>query len=349
MAQLIGWKPRFSHVRVASYRLRCLNPLTSLRARGWPIELYRKDHSSKYKAIVYSKVFDRETYKEALSLKEAGARIGFDLCDNYFYTANDSTLWRQVGDDVRRMIEIANEVVASSHALADEIVRQVRISKAITVIGDGVESEINVSGISRWERDWYHFQTNRFLRRIEAQKANGIIPLVWFGNHGSPQAEGGMADLLKIRTALEFICKQFPISLTVISNARDQFQQQIQMWDIPTTYVEWNPVSFLPILRAHCIAVIPITCNPFTRCKTNNRLTLALHCGLAVVADSIPSFLEFSESCFLDNWKDGLVTYLRNPDLRQKHVDAARRAIEKSWTTKTIADQWELFFRTLLV
>jgi hypothetical protein len=348
MAHLIGWKPRFSDVRVASYRLRCLNPLISLRARGLPIELYSQKHSNRYKAVVYSKVYDRETYQEALSLKQDGVRIGFDLCDNHFYSTNDSNFWRQAGNDICRMIGIADDVVASSQALADEIERQVPVSKSITVIGDGVESEINLSGISQWKRGWYHFRTTGLLRQIQAKKANGIVPLVWFGNHGSPQAEGGMGDLLKIRTLLEFVSRQFPISLTVISNSKNKFLQHIQSWSIPTTYVEWDPVSFLPILRSHCIAVIPIASNPFTRCKTNNRLALALHCGLAVVADSVPSFLEFSESCFLDNWKDGLVTYLQNPDLRQKHVAAGQAVIEKSWTTEKIADQWELFFRNLL-
>jgi hypothetical protein len=348
MVQLIGWKPRFSDIRVASYRLRCLNPLISLRARGLPIELYSQKHSNKYKAVVYSKVYDRETYQEALSLKQGGVRIGFDLCDNHFYSANDSNFWRQAGNDIRRMIGIADEVVASSQALADEIGLQIPVSKSITVIGEGVESEINLSGISLSERGWYRFRTNRLLRQIQTKKANGIVALVWFGNHGSPQAEGGMADLLKIRPVLESIGRQFPISLTVISNSRDKFQQKIQPWAIPTSYVEWNPVSFLPMLRAHCIAVIPITSNPFTRCKTNNRLTLALHCGLGVVADSIPSFLEFSELCFLDNWQEGLVSYLVNPDLRQKHVAAAQAVIDRSWTTETIADRWELFFRSLL-
>jgi len=348
MSHLIGWKPRFLDIRVASYRLRCLNPLTVLRNRGLPVELFRHEHSKAYRAIVYSKLYGRETYEEAQSLKQTGVRIGFDLCDNHFYSAWNSPTSRQLGDDVRRMIEVADGVAASSQELAGEMMRQATVKKPITVIGDGVESEIDVSDFSPWQRAWHRLFSKHLLRQIESMKAKGTIPLVWFGNHGSPETEGGMLDLLKIRAVLESIGRRFPISLTVVSNARDKFRRQIQPWALPTTYVEWSPISFLPILRAHSIAVIPITANPFTRCKTSNRLALAIHCGLAMVADSIPSFRDFSESCFLDNWNDGLLAYLQNPGLRQRHLEAGRAVIEKSFTGEKIADQWELFFQNLL-
>src|SRR5262245_6367626 len=348
MDHSIGWKPRFHDITVASYRLRCLNPLRQLRARGLPVELFRTDHLKMYRGVVYSKLYDRKTYEEAVALKRRGVRIAFDLCDNHFHSAHDSEFWRSVEDDLRRMLRVADEVVASSEALADEIRRQVEGTRKITVIGDGVESEIDVSTVSRWKQAWYRFRTARLVRQIQSQKTTGRIPIVWFGYHGSSRAEGGMLDLLKVRSLLESISPRFPIRLTVISNSKHKFLEHIRPWSIPTVFVQWDPISFLPILRSHYIAVLPIARNPFTRCKTNNRLALALNCGLAVVADSIPSFLAFSEACFLDNWEAGLEAYLGNQNLRRDHVLAGQSIIAKSWTTEKIADRWQALLNRLV-
>src|SRR3546814_1225627 len=70
-------------------------------------------------------------------------------------------------------------------------------------------------------------------------------------------------------------------------------------WSVPTQYVEWDLKSSARIIAEHDVAVIPVVSNPYTVCKTNNRLVFALHLGLPVVADPIPSYQAFSEACVL--------------------------------------------------
>src|SRR6266705_3536036 len=126
-----------------------------------------------------------------------------------------------------------------------------------------------------------------------------------------------------------------------------RYHKAIEPWSISTRYLAWHPETFFPALRAHAVAVIPISVNPFTRCKSNNRVALSLHMGLAVVADSIPSYLAFGEACYLDAWETGLETYLSNPDLRGRHVEIGRAIIAQDWTLARIADRWHDLFGRL--
>ena len=52
--------------------------------------------------------------------------------------------------------------------------------------------------------------------------------------------------------------------------------------------------------------VVPISPNPFTRCKSANRPALALAAGVPVVADAIPSYRELAPYLTLDDWAGGL-------------------------------------------
>jgi len=176
----------------------------------------------------------------------------------------------------------------------------------------------------------------------------GRTSMVWFGIHGGDNAEFGMTDLLKLRHLMEALDRRFPLSLSVISNCREKYDAAIRPWSIPTRYLEWHPVTFLPALKAHGVAVIPISPNPFTLCKTNNRMALSIHAGVAVVADAIPSYRAFSEACYLDDWEAGLERYLSDPDLRRRHVEIGQAIIAREWTIAHIADQWQEFFNGLL-
>lgn len=101
---------------------------------------------------------------------------------------------------------------------------------------------------------------------------------------------------------------------------------------IPTRYLGWSRATFLAALKLHDVAVIPVARTPYTDCKSNNRLLLALQCGLAVCASRIPSYAEFADVCELDNWEAGLEAYLRSPARRQQHVARAQQMIQAHWT-----------------
>jgi hypothetical protein len=75
---------------------------------------------------------------------------------------------------------------------------------------------------------------------------------------------------------------------------------------------------------------------------------MSLYAGLAVVADSIPSYQPFAGACYLDDWQRGLESYLSNPELRRHDVEIGRWIVAREWTLNHIADQWQEFFDRLL-
>jgi hypothetical protein len=334
---------------VASARIRCMNPLGELQRRGFPVELFRPDHASSYQVVVYSKLYDEASYKEAQQLRAQGVRVVVDLCDNHFYNPGGVPELTRAGLELRRMLRLADHLIASTPELAAVMATEVDGNPPVTVIGDAVEETIQ--GVERPSLlRWVHRgRLRRLLTRLQRERAAGVeASLVWFGIHGGPHHEHGMADLQRIRPILEAIHRQHRLQLTVISNSRSKFASLIAPWSLPTHYLEWSPTTFLDALRAHDIALIPVTQNPFTTCKSNNRLATALSMGLAVVADAIPSYREFGETCRLDDWHQGLLEYVTDPDLRLRHAAGGRQYVLRKYSLSRIADDWERLFSAVL-
>lgn len=344
---LVGWKPRTGDARIPSVRIRCLSPLRELQGRGYPVELYDPRRPDRYSAVVYSKLYDDASYGEALALKARGTRIIFDLCDNHFYNPRDLLRLQRAGEQARRMMAISDHLVASTEAMADVMRGELTEARAIAVIGDAVEEDFRGVPLSPVHRLWARWQWRRVRASLDAAGPPGAR-LVWFGVHGGPGAEHGMLDLPRIEPLLTRLAERFPLSLTVISNSRRKYGATIRRWAIPTRYLEWSPETFLPALHAHDIAVLPVNPNPFTLCKSNNRVALALQAGLAVVADAIPSYRDFAGACFLDDWESGLTTYLSDPTVRRQHSALGREIISACWSMPVIADQWQALFTSVL-
>jgi hypothetical protein len=271
-----------------------------------------------------------------------------DLCDNHFYNPGDVPELAQAGAELRRMLRLADHLIASTPEVAALMVAQADVDVPVTVIGDAIEESILDAKQPSPVR-WLHQRRLRsLLAKLEHERAAGVeASLVWFGIHGGPHHEHGMSDLQRIRPVLETIHRRHKLQLTVISNSRSKFASLIAPWSIATHYLEWSPTTFLDALRAHDVAVIPVTQNPFTRCKSNNRLATALSVGLAVVADSIPSYGEFGQVCRLDNWDQGIIDYVRDPDLRQRHAAEGRQYVLRKYSLERIADDWERLFRAI--
>jgi len=348
MTLCIAWKPRYSDPRVASTRIRCLNPLNELQSLGYPVELFDRRRSDEYAAVVYSKLYDDATYREAMALQRRGARIVLDLCDNHFYNPHGLRSLSKSRVQLTRMMALADELVASTPALSEAMRAELPGAKNITVIEDAVETAICGVPSSFWDHWREQRQLAKLVRALEQGKRNGRTPLVWFGIHGGPNADYGMLDLLKIRALLEQMNRTWPLSLTVISNSKRKYDRSVKGWSLPTYYLNWRAETLFPALRLHTIAVIPISENPFTRCKSNNRLALSLSQGLAVVADSIPSYRDFAEVCFLDEWRVGLERYLSDADLRRRHVERGQALVASEWSIGRIAAKWRRFFDGLL-
>jgi hypothetical protein len=217
----------------------------------------------------------------------------------------------------------------------------------VSIIGDAVEKYPIPLTVPLW-RSWTgSIKARRWTQKIRAQRSQGRHPVVWFGNRGNAHA-GGIRDIAKIRGTLEAVNREVPLVLTVVSNDRRAYREVVEGWSVPTQYVEWDLMSSATIIAEHDVALIPVVANPITTCKTNNRLVFALHLGVPVVADSIPSYRAFSDACVLDDWEAGLRGYLLDSTLRERHLAAGRAIIEKNWTIDTMAAQWATLFDSVL-
>ena len=86
--------------------------------------------------------------------------------------------------------------------------------------------------------------------------------------------------------------------------------------------------------------MIPVSLNAFTACKSSNRVTRALHSGLAVVADAVPSYESYRTACELDNWEVGLRRYLADPEARRRDVERGRAIVEREATLERVTACW---------
>jgi hypothetical protein len=362
--RLIAWQPHSVNPIMAGVRYRCLNPLRHLRARRYPVELFEPAHAERYSAVVIQALCCRadparpHTTGDALietvrGLQRRGVSILVDECDNHFHNPKGDPSWAATAARIGELFGLADHLVASTDAIAEVMRANADAAKPVTVIGDGAETSQDVHHEPRlrrwlsWQRKLAWLRQQRLLRAIRAEKAAGVTQLVWFGNHGTSYAHGGMLDLLKVRALVESLHARQALSLTVISNSEQKYRETIEPWKVPTRYVDWDRVTFLGTLREHHIALIPIEVDAFTRCKSNNRVALALHEGLAVVADAIPSYEVFRGAAALDDWERGLAAYVGSPTLRAEHVRAGQAEIQRHWTTERIASRWAQLFDSL--
>ncbi|MDT8388238.1 MAG: hypothetical protein RQ736_12040 [Thiogranum sp.] len=334
----IGWKPQNYESRVASVRIRCLNSIRELRAQGFPVELYRDRHQKTYKSVVFSKAYNARDIELAERLKSRGTRIIFDLCDNHFLLSDERV------DRLARMFAIADCWVVSSQAMADVVRRKFDSTKPLWVIEDAVEEHLNGQLLDvrgRLQARWQLRGLRGFLDSVANRKA---VHLVWFGNHKASYGDSGLAHVRKLRPLLEKLHVRRPLTVSVISNSRDAFNEVFRDWKIPVYYIDWSAHTFLAALKLHDVAVIPIDVNEFTEVKTNNRIALSLNQGLGVVADSIPSYRVFSDCSFLDNWEQGLTAYMDHPQIIEEHVRCARHLIHEQFSIPVIAARWRSLF-----
>jgi glycosyltransferase involved in cell wall biosynthesis len=329
---VIGWKPQFNDAKVASVRLRCLNPLAELRRRNFPVELFSPERFSSYSAVIFSKSYDEKSYDLAVELKQRGKRVIFDICDNHFYNPYNLVKFHYVRMRLLKMLNLADHVITSTETLAKVLSEELAFQTEPTVIGDAIEKDDFLL-----PRSWLRGVLGRASgERISRSKTN----ILWYGVHGGENAPYGMLDILNVKEILVRLGREFPIRLVVVSNSKQKYRKHIRKLPIESTYYQWGYLPFREILHRCHINIIPITLNPFTVCKSNNRLALALYEGVPTVADEIPSYRDLASFCVLNDWERGLRLYLSDGAIGRNHVKRAKAHIENHYTIERIADQW---------
>jgi hypothetical protein len=326
----VRWVVAAADPKIASVRIRALAVIRELQRTGIDADIIAD--REKPSVVVFCKTYRRKDIELAYRLRRAGTVVIFDLCDNHF------VLGGELASQLKDMMKAADLWVFSTHALQKLAVHYVGEDRGSRVIPDAVEEDQRA-----WERNalralWQEYEMRLWQRR-RLQRGSAAARLIWFGNHAGSISRSGMAHLATVRLTLEQCARDHAATLTVVSNSRATYRQVTQGWHIPTSYFEWNLSTFLRVLRMHSIAVIPFADGEFDSVKSNNRLALCLYHGVAVVADRIPSYDEFADCAMLDNWR-GVDMYLRDDDLRKRHVIAGHARVAENYDMQRIGALW---------
>lgn len=312
MTWSVGWKPFTRRRDVASVRLRSRLPAKLLGDVGWETGLY--EPGRRYDAVVFQKAYENSDIDLAQSLARSGVRTVFDLCDNHFDNAPE--------ERVRRLTEMMASVdvlTVSTPVLAELVPRPDAM-----VIPDALD--IPHRGIS--------------LRRRTSRRPS----VVWYGVAGTTDRRAGLVDLERILPDLAAAGAR----LTVITNSREAYNLHVAGGPVRSRYIRWRKSTFSSAFRGHDACVLPVSDNPFTRCKSNNRLALALMLGVPVIADPIPSYLEFADHVMFDDWQASLDAYARDVALRERHLDGGQRLIRARYSNEVVAARWASVLEDLI-
>lgn len=329
----IAWKPFSANADKASARLRSLLPCQYLREAGWRCEIFEPANVASYELVIFQKAYDEESIMLAQSLRDRGVKTVFDLSDNHFFNPDDVPALRERAERLRRMIKAVDAVSVSTPELGKLIEHG-----DCVVIDDVVEAPPgNVFSLLSCAGDW--------LTNIGSARP---LRIVWYGNAGPDGPTFGLSHLPRVLPHLEALSTQTDIELTVISNSEELFRKHLGKVSFPVRYFEWNYKTFPRIFRRQDVCIIPVAANPFTACKTNNRLVLSLLMGVPVIADPIPSYEEFRDFVLFSDWTNSLRTYATDRNLRRDHVRRAQRYIRAKCNKERVVSQWSALFERML-
>lgn len=307
------WVPTAPTESVASARLRCFRPAAALAAVGWDSAVLAGRRPVRTDVVVFQKAYSSRHLTLAARLRRRGTAVVLDLCDNHFHNPGDDPALSQRADRLRSMIGLAHVVTASTPAMADLVNH-----RCVYVVDDALDVE----------------------RPVRSPAAVPGHQLVWFGNAGSEKEQFGMGELGAIVGDLELLARCADFELVVLSNSREAFEHHLGRARLRARYEPWTPGSVGSVLGSADVAVLPITSNPFTRCKTSNRVVTALQHGLAVVAGRIPSYDEFAPYLRFGDWTENVAAYLAHGRLRTHDVARGQAYISRRFPPALMVDQW---------
>jgi hypothetical protein len=323
---LVGWKPKSDDTSVASVRFRCLTPLNELKRTGFGVELYspEKDAAGAYSAVIFSKLYGQRDQQTAASLRRRGVKTILDVCDNHFYNPFDLPDYRRAAIDLRQMARLVDRVVCCSQHLAGVVAKESGLDLAPLIVGDAVEAMT----LPPDSRDPF------------VPPAGDPFRIVWFGSHGSPNAPSGMEDLLLISKHLEKAAKVRACELVVISNKQQKFEALKSTLPIPSRYVEWADGALMTEFSRANLVVVPVNSNPFTKCKSNNRVATALWYGLPTIADRVPAYDDLAEFAVIGDWEFGFEQAIATSREMQVRTAAGASYVRAHFGNRQIAAEW---------
>lgn len=335
---------------LASTRYRAMAPAIGLEQAGYACTVTDRTISDadlrQCAAIIFAKALRTEDVALAERANALGAPVLLDICDHMFFDAYGGGKGAQYAAAYRSMASLAKATVTTTTPLAD-ILRDLAPQTPIEIIPDYEETPASVAKIAARARQWRPPTWRQRVRDLVLPHTPKQAPLVsanpivaWFGNHGAPHSDFGMAALAALLPALANVAKTHPFTLLVISNSRAKFDQLFADAPFQAIYREWTPDGVFALIDRATISLMPMPLEPFTRCKSANRIVLALSRGSAVIADDFPALADFKDCIEIADWENALRRYLSDEPLRRTHVAEGRRIIAEHYAAPTVARQW---------
>jgi len=331
MTPKVAWIPA-ADINRAGSRLRAFLPCRYLKQAGYDCEIFKSKNSTQYDLVIFQKAYSPQHRSLAETLQCQGVKIALDLCDNDLYELNNQT-WKTRGENLKQFLSLTDAVSVATEALSQ------RIPHLQTTIIDDAFDAVQLN-------QFYHLflVTQGTFKPLRSD----CLKLIWFGNKGRRNPLSGLICLAGIFPILEKLNHLYALSLTIVSDSQTLAHQYTESLNFPVHYYPWSRTTFPYVLRQHDICLIPNNINPYTVCKTNNRLLLSLRLGVPVIADEIPSYSEFKDFALFSNWFDNLVTYAVNPELRKNHVIQGQEYIRSHYTRDRTVRQWIDFIHSIV-
>src|SRR5215831_18235639 len=310
---------------LASVRYRMLIPMKALAARGHSTALLAvnaeslarvTDEIGQLDALVFKKTLEIGRFQEQLLARAKAARIPvlFDICDPRI---DPST---ELGARNRRMAQAADRVVTSTPALAELL--HAAIGRAPAVISEPYEG---TRGEPRWNPDPI---------RLKA---------LWFGHPSNIDTVPLSLDELVV------VGRHRPIALTIVTgwvpNLERTCADVTRQWGqfVSLRYVEWSASATWCALAETDLVVLPtLPQAPDKSIKSANRLIESLWAGRCVVANPLPSYVEFERWSFIDgSLSRALRSALDAQESISGRIAAGQAHIAEHYSPERIAGQWE--------
>jgi glycosyltransferase involved in cell wall biosynthesis len=166
--------------------------------------------------------------------------------------------------------------------------------------------------------------------------------VLWFGNYGAPHSDFGMLALMLAGPALEAVCNDIPLELTVISNNKVLFDSAIAQIGVPTRYVDWSTDAVFEGLKRADVCLLPFGIDAFSATKSANRAVLALEQGVPVVATRLSSMEPLEGAVTFDDWEAGLRRFLGSLGATERAaaIAAARPILAETYSSKVVGKAW---------
>jgi hypothetical protein len=165
--------------------------------------------------------------------------------------------------------------------------------------------------------------------------------IIWFGRAGALHGDFGLINLKLIKEPMARVAAVVPLELMVLSNNRIEFEKVTKEWPFPCVYRPWSRKTIFQELDRADICVIPNSKDVFSIAKSANRHALALSRGVPVVATSIPAVQSMKEFMILDDWENGILTYLTDEVQAKRDALAGQAYVMEHFGPSVMGAAWE--------